>query len=134
MDVSILKDKFSILGNAINSFEEVLSHPEINTNKFIRDSAIKRFEFTFELFWKTIKKILYVIEKEETTGPRDALSKSYQYKAIDDEKLWLSMLDDRNEASHIYNEEIAKHLLENIKSYLPIYQTTYQNLKNKYNL
>jgi hypothetical protein len=43
MDDSVLKDKFNILGKSINSLQEVLEHPEINTNIFIRDSAIKRF-------------------------------------------------------------------------------------------
>lgn len=134
MDISVLKEKISILGDAIDSLDEVLSHPEIDTSKFIRDSAIKRFEFTFELFWKTLKKIIYVIEKQKTTSPRDTLSQAYQYDIINNEELWLNMLDDRNESSHIYSEAVAEQILENIKSYLPIYTQTFQMLKDKYHL
>ncbi len=39
---------------------------------------------------------------------------------IDDEKMWLEMLDDRNITSHAYKYEDAKRVFGNIKLYLPI--------------
>ena len=44
------------------------------------------------------------------------------------------MLDDRNNTSHAYDEEKAKIIFEHIKSYLPIFEATYDSLKDKYNL
>jgi len=99
----------------------------------MQDAAIQRFEFVIELFWKVLKKIL-VYEKIEGITPRDILSKSFQFQLIDDETMWLQMLDDRNNASHIYNEESAKKVFDNIKLYLPIFERTYVKLKKKYNL
>jgi nucleotidyltransferase substrate binding protein (TIGR01987 family) len=38
---------------------------------------------------------------------------------------WLSMLDDRNETSHIYDEAMAKRIYKNIKTYLPLLKQAY---------
>lgn len=70
----------------------------------------------------------------ETTTPRDALNKAYQYKFIDSEDIWLSMLNDRNNTSHAYNEETAKLIFQHIQSYLPTFMATYKTLKDKYDI
>jgi nucleotidyltransferase substrate binding protein (TIGR01987 family) len=127
------KDYFYTLGKAIDRLKEVLEHPELNQIDYLRDAAIQRFEFTIELFWKVIKKIL-LHEKIESSTPRDALSKAYQYELVDNEGVWLSMLDDRNNTSHAYKEEEAKLIFEHIKTYLPIFLSTYNRLKDKYKL
>jgi len=127
------KDNFTALGKAINRLKEAINSTELDQHDYIRDAAIQRFEFVIELFWKTLKKILRY-EKEDATTPRDTLSKAYQYKLIDFEDDWLNMLDDRNNTSHAYDEEKAKIIFEHIKSYLPIFEATYDSLKDKYNL
>lgn len=127
------KNSFYALGKAINRLKEVIEHPELTKNEYMRDAAIQRFEFTVELFWKVLKKILQH-EQVETTTPRDALNKAYQYKFIDSEDIWLSMLNDRNNTSHAYNEENAKLIFQHIQSYLPIFIATYETLKDKYDI
>jgi len=126
-------DYFYTLGQAIDRLQEVLEHPDINKSDYMRDATIQRFEFTVELFWKFLKKALYY-EKIESNSPRDVLSKAYQYQLIDSEKTWLQMLDDRNNTSHVYKEEDAQKIFENIKTYLPIFTATYGRLKNRYQL
>lgn len=126
-------DSFLNLENAIDRLKEVMSHPDVNNNTFMRDAAIQRFEFTIELFWKILKKILFY-EKIEATTPRDTLSKAYQYQFIDDEAVWLDMLDNRNNTSHAYKEEAAQIIFEHIKSYVPVFEATYQKLKRMYDL
>lgn len=127
------KDSFYTLGNAIERLKDVLEHPQLHEIDYMRDATIQRFEFTIELFWKFLKKALFH-EKIESTTPRDTLSKAYQYQLIDDEEIWLEMLDDRNNTSHAYKEEEAQIIFEHIKQYLPIFQRTYLMLKDKYKL
>lgn len=127
------KDYFDTLGKAIHRLKEVIENPTLDQNDYMRDAAIQRFEFTIELFWKVLKKVLFH-EKIEATTPRDTLNKAYQYKLIDDEALWLRMLDDRNNTSHAYKEEEAKRIFESIKTYLPVFEKTYGVLKERYNL
>jgi len=127
------QEYFYTLGNAISRLREVMEHPQLDENEYMRDAAIQRFEFTIELFWKLLKKVLFH-EKIDTTTPRDTLSKAYQYELIGDEKTWLQMLDDRNNTSHAYREEEAKKIFENIKKYLPVFEQTYVFIQNKYGL
>jgi nucleotidyltransferase substrate binding protein (TIGR01987 family) len=127
------KDYFNSLGQAITRLAEVIRHKDLDKNDFMQDAAVQRFEFVIELFWKVLKKIL-VYEKSEGTTPRDVLSKSYQFKLIDDEEVWLKMLDDRNRTSNVYKEEEARRVFENIKNYLPVLEKTYAALGRKYSL
>lgn len=127
------KDHFNSLGNAIDRLQEVIEHPGLDQIDFLRDATIQRFKLTIELFWKALKKILFH-EKVESTTPRDVLSKSYQYGLINDQEVWLQMLDDRNNTSHAYKEKEAKIIFEHIKEYLPIFQKTYLSLGKKYKL
>ncbi len=125
------KESFIILGRAINRLEDVIQHPQINEIDYMRDATIQRFEFTIELFWKVLKKVLSY-EKVESTTPRDVISKAYQYELIHGENVWLNMLDDRNNTSHAYKEEESKIIFEHIKTYLPVFMETYKNLEEKY--
>lgn len=127
------KDYFDLLGQAITRFGEVIRHKDVGKNEYMQDAAIKRFEFVIELFWKVLKKVL-AYEKIDSTTPRDVLNKSFQFKLIDEENVWLRMLDDRNNTSHVYKQEDAKRVFENIKMYLPVFEKTYSVLKEKYQL
>jgi len=52
-----IENQFRKFESALKRLEEVLLIQ--NYNDIIRDSAIKRFEFTFEMLWKLIKRISY---------------------------------------------------------------------------
>ncbi|MDX1923835.1 MAG: HI0074 family nucleotidyltransferase substrate-binding subunit [Rickettsiaceae bacterium] len=127
------RDYFYTLGKAIDRLKEVLEHPELDQLDFLRDATIQRFEFTIELFWKVMKKILWH-EKIESTTPKDVLSKAYQYKLINEEEIWITMLDDRNNTSHAYKEEEAKLIFEHIKTYLPVFVSAFEDIRRKYNI
>jgi nucleotidyltransferase substrate binding protein (TIGR01987 family) len=131
MDPLLWKDYFENLGNALSRLKDVLTHKDLDHNEYMQDATIQRFEFVIELYWKVLKKCL-AYEKLESTTPRDVLQKSFQFQLIDEEKIWLAMLDDRNNTSHIYKQSEAKKVFENIKSYYPIMEVTYKKLQEKY--
>ena len=83
---------------------EVVAQPE---SGIIRDATIQRFEFTFEVVWKTLK--LYLERQgHECGGPRPTLKKAYAENLIpnpEEADFWLEMLEDRNLTSHAYDEE-----------------------------
>lgn len=118
------------LENALSRLEEILAYKDIEKLDHLQDAAIHRFEFTIELFWKVLKKIL-LEEKVDTTTPKDVLSKAYQYKLIDNEEAWLSMLDDRNVTSHIYHQETAREIFHRIKDNFPVLKSAFLRLKEK---
>ena len=50
-----------------------------------------------------------------------------------DEALWLHMLKDRNDLTHIYNENRAKELVKTIiKEYIPEFETLRRGLQTRY--
>ena len=98
------------------------------SNDLLRDGLIQRFEFTFELSWKALKSIF---EDEGLTGlnsPKMVLREAFAAGLIEDQELWLSMLNDRNLKSHIYSEKVAVGICNNI---IEKYIATLEELKEK---
>ncbi|WP_163528711.1 HI0074 family nucleotidyltransferase substrate-binding subunit [Halobacillus ihumii] len=117
------------LEQAITRLEEALS--EDQSNSLIVDGTIQRFEFTIELYWKTLRRLL-LSEGIETKTPKETLKSAYKAGWLQDEQAWLQMLKDRNETSHTYNEETANQILSNINSYFPEMLSTFKVLRKKY--
>ncbi len=112
--MSDYKQKFNNYGNALDRLNEGIKKYDYE-NDLLRDGLIQRFEFTFELAWKTLKAIF---EDEGLIGlnsPKMVLREAFSAGIILNDELWLSMLRDRNATSHIYSEEIAKSICLNIE-------------------
>ena len=80
-----------------------------------RDGVIQRFEFTFELAWKTLKSCF---EEEGLMGlnsPKLVLREAYAAGLIQSEEVWLEMLEDRNSTAHIYSEALAIKICRQIQ-------------------
>lgn len=80
-----------------------------------KDGVIQRFEFTFELLWKTIK-VFFDDKGILCKSPKDCLQQAFKYGLITDEELFLKMLNDRNKTSHLYVQSASEEIFVNIKS------------------
>lgn len=98
-------------------------------NEYIQDSVIQRFEFTFELLWKTLKLYLDIEGLQEQT-PRQVLKRSFEIGLIEDIDLFLDMMDIRNLTSHTYNEDLAWEVYDFIKNNSVFIWETIKLLKN----
>jgi nucleotidyltransferase substrate binding protein (TIGR01987 family) len=108
-----LRNLLRLLNTALSRLDVALAQP---VNEFVRDSAIQRFEFTFELFRKSLK--AYAEESGvEVFSPRDSLRTAFQLGVIQEDQEWFRMLEDRNMTSGTYNEATA----DSIYSHLPTY-------------
>ena len=116
------------LRRALDRLGEALEVPESNTLAI--DGTIQRFEFALELFWKTLKRLL-AEEGVETSTPKDTLWKAFQAGWLTDESAWLQMLSDRNTTSHIYDEETAKRIYDNIRQNYPEMIKVFDGIANK---
>ncbi len=119
------QDILETLGRALARLKEALDTPV--DSSIILDATIQRFEFTVELYWKTLKALLS-LEKFEVNSPKAALRKAYAQGWLDDEQLWLKMADDRNLSSHVYNESTAREIYDRIQKYYPVMMRTYAKL------
>ena len=93
-------------------------------SELIRDATIQRFEFTFEVVWKTLK--LYLERQgHECGGPRPTLKKAFTENLIptpEEADVWLQMIEDRNLTSHAYDEALAHRIYGHIvHDYAPLF-------------
>jgi nucleotidyltransferase substrate binding protein (TIGR01987 family) len=120
------------LGRALERLSSVLSEPD-HASEYIIDATIQRFEFSYELFWKTLKRLLAFEEISDASTPREAKKAAFQQGWLEDEAVWLQMRDDRNATSHLYSEEMAKQIYERIKfQHYPEMRRTYDFLKARF--
>lgn len=75
--------------------------PTVEREAF-RDSAIQRFEFTYEMAWNAMKEWL-ASKFIEVTTPRDAFAGAFANKLISDEAGWSEIHGFRNKTSHTYD-------------------------------
>lgn len=94
--------------------KDALEQPK---NEFLRDSVIQRFEFTFELSWKVMKTANEMLGKE-CASPRQCIRVSAQTAIIDNPEMWMTYLNQRNYASHIYSEPTAEHIYTTAKTFV----------------
>lgn len=102
---------------AVLRLREALDQPA--SNPLAIDGVIQRFEFVFELSWKTLKHLLEA-EGISATTPRAAIRQAFKAQWINDEAAWLQMLSDRNETSHTYNADLASRIYAHIRDNFPI--------------
>ena len=98
------KQRFSNFKKALNQFEEAVSGNA--RERLAQEGLIQRFEYTFELAWKCLQDLLQERGLGEVRGPKPVLEQAFQDGLIADGVLWMEMLRARNEASHIYDEQI----------------------------
>ncbi|HEY84452.1 MAG TPA: nucleotidyltransferase [Chloroflexi bacterium] len=79
-----------------------------------QDGVIHRFEFTFELLWKTTK-IFLQYEGFHCAGPRSCIKEGARTGLLLKGELLLDMLNDRNKTTHVYDQDTAQEIFERIK-------------------
>lgn len=118
---------FQQLNNALKRLEEVTVLP-LSPQRYEVDLTIHRFEFTIELFWKALRKKLIDEYGVNVNSPKPVLQEAYLNQLIENEEIWLAMLNDRNLTSHTYKEALALEIYENIKRYTPFLRKSVNQL------
>lgn len=107
--MSDYKQKFENYRNALCRLQEGIAKFD-QANDLLRDGLIQRFEFTFELAWKTLKAIFDDEGLVGLNSPKIVLREAFAARLIEKDEVWLLMLSDRNTTAHIYNEELASEI------------------------
>ncbi len=116
--------------NALIKFKEVVEKEDFYKKEgfgdIYLDIVVKRFEFTYEMAWKSLKRYLDFIGID-AKNPRSVFKEAYAQQIIKDENVWLDMIEQRNLSSHIYDETEIEEILDkkigfkNAFSYLKTY-------------
>lgn len=108
---NVLEYSLNKLKNANQKLKEGIEQAKDELDK---DGVIQRFEFTFELLWKALK-IYLEYQGILVKTPRDSFVEAFRIDLISDEKIFLDMLEDRNNTSHIYDKETSEKIFNRIK-------------------
>jgi nucleotidyltransferase substrate binding protein (TIGR01987 family) len=87
----------------------------------LRDGVIQRFEFTYELSWKMLKRFLeeYGLERPDRLSNRDLFRVGYEQGLIEDPEKWFLYLRMRNLTGHVYDEAKATEVFQAARQFLP---------------
>jgi nucleotidyltransferase substrate binding protein (TIGR01987 family) len=101
---------------ALKTLEEIVDEPY---STIIRDASIKRFEYSFDIFWKVIKDYLRVKEGIECSSPKSCFREAFKVGIISEEETVkvLEMTDDRNLSTHTYDEEAIEEIYQQVRDY-----------------
>ena len=111
------------LNTLAKSFTTAQELTKTNNQDFIlaaEDSIIQRFEYSYESFWKFIKKYLAIKHNlEDINSPRKVFHAcvSMEVCTLEEGNTFLDMVEDRNETSHTYNIESTRIILSDVPIY-----------------
>lgn len=94
-------------------------------NDLEREGLIQRFEFTFELAWKTLQDYHEDNGHEDVRGPRKVIKQAFADNLISDGQSWINMMDSRNDSVHTYSEPSIIKIFDDVRN---IYAELLNNL------
>ena len=104
---------------ALSSLNAALAQTK---DEFVRDAVIQRFEYTYELAWKMLKRHL---DESEGAATIDALSRKDLFRLagergiLDNVEAWFGYHRARNETSHTYDANKAEQVYEVARQFAP---------------
>jgi len=110
---------FGRFKKAYRKFKEVVENPflsEIFNEEFLIEITTKRFEYTYEALWKTLKEILR-LRGLECNSPKSCFKEAFKEGLIPEEyeETFFYMILLRNRLVHIYDETMAKEIYAELK-------------------
>ena len=122
--------RFHNFSRAYILLSEAVAPGVAELNELEREGAIRRFQYTFQLAWLTLKDRLEYggIVLSEVT-PRHVIREAFTARLIDDAEVWTDMLVDRNLMAHTYDFARFEAVLANVGNrYLAVLGELYRRL------
>lgn len=104
------------LKKALESLKKAVIQPK---TEFTRDAAIQRFEYTYELCWKTLKRYFKLEAGLEEFNIKNIFREAGKANLITNVEAWFSYHEARNLTSHTYNQETAEKTFSVIQLFVP---------------
>lgn len=122
------------------NFSRTLENLEIAAQKenyslLEETGLIAMFEICFEQSWKVLKEILENegYRESKTGSPRQILKLAYSAGILNNEEIWLEILNDRNILSHVYDSNKVQSTIVKIKEkYLSAFKSLKKIVKENY--
>lgn len=98
-----------------------------------KEGVIQRFEYTWELAWKTLKDYLQSQGTQlESITPRTTLREAFKANLIKGGDIWMQALDTRNQMAHTYSIKIFEESIKLILTeYYQLFTELYSSFKKR---
>ena len=117
------------LENATERLKAALEYDPLELD-IVMDAVIRRFEFTFETAWKSVKLAAKAVG-HDCKSPKGCLKLAYRIGWIKDEERWLELLEARNLTSHTYDQETAMDVYETVKENFQVFGSLLRELREE---
>lgn len=125
------KEKLEKYQRAVLRLGEIIQKYDECKMEELKDGVIQRFSFCSELAWKTTREYLLDQGFLDINSPKSVMCCAYEAGLISNEAAWIALLKARNLTSHIYDEETANAVFEQIRAdFLPLFRDLEEKLCN----
>ena len=101
---------------ALAQLESALAEPA--DRDLIKAGSIQYFEFCFELAWKSCKLVSADQGLPDCLSPKACMRQAFTQGWIDNEAVWLEMLEARNRMAHTYDARKALQIYDALPRFL----------------
>ncbi|MBK5275029.1 MAG: nucleotidyltransferase substrate binding protein [Desulfuromonadales bacterium] len=129
--------KLNDLEAALSNFREALTlepslFPELVADN-IKSGQVQKFEFTVELLWKTIQVFLFEVDGVDAITPKSVAKEFVEAGHCDYEayELLIRAINDRNQLSHIYRQEMAESIWKRLPEYVCLVEQIVRAMRSK---
>ncbi len=130
------EDSLINFSKALEKFSDIVQRKEEFFNNGLSDIyldiVVKRFEFTYEMAWKSLKRYLEYLGFSPKS-PRQTFKEGFSQGIISDEVVWLDMIEIRNLSSHIYDEWQISEILDRLSEFRNAFQNLQKEIKKGLN-
>ncbi len=128
---------FSSFRKALKTLDEALELAEREpANDIVISAVIQRFEYSFELAWKMLKRQLEhevpVPARVDTFSYRELIREGIERGLLDDFEAWITYRSQRNLSSHTYNEHNAQQVFQSARNFAPAARRLLESLENRH--
>lgn len=136
--MEILKERFvatkKFLERLYESLDRLKTSKEESDRFFYNDSVVKRFEFTYEAFWKFIRTYLgqkIMIDISQVSNARVTFRAAQTEGLITEHELdvCLKMIEDRNQTAHAYDVDFAEGLVGRTADYADLMKAVLERVR-----
>lgn len=102
-------NRFRTFQNCLSDFSTAKTR-DYENDSFVLSGTIAKFCLTFDLSWKVMKDIIvqyYNIDNYAIGSPSENLKTAFSVGLIEDNGIWLRILNLRNRLSHDYSGDLA---------------------------
>lgn len=110
------KQRFNNYSKALQDLSSDIALRESrDLSRLEEKGLVQSFEMVHELAWNVLKD--YLEEEAGTSGllgSKDSTREAFKRGLIEDGEVWMDMIKSRNLTSHVYDEETARQIVQNL--------------------